>query len=153
RGLATALNFVSCGWARGDLNSPFRPPAMVLEVSMKRLDQDLSRRACLAGLGAVGLASIAGRPALAVAGERISRPIPSTGEQLPVIGMGSWVTFDVGDDGAARAQRVEVLRTFFGQGGALVDSSPMYLSSQAVIGHCLARIPDRAALFAATKVW
>ena len=67
--------------------------------------------------------------------------------------MGSWITFDVGDDVTARAQRVDVLRTFFEQGGALIDSSPMYLSSQEVIGHCLARIPAKPSLFAATKVW
>src|SRR4030095_14883747 len=73
--------------------------------------------------------------------------------QLPVIGVCSWITFDVGDEAAARAQRVEVLQIFFGQGGALLDSSPMYLSSQEVIGHCLARVPDKSLLFAATKVW
>jgi diketogulonate reductase-like aldo/keto reductase len=120
---------------------------------MRRQDRDLSRRAVLAGIGALGAASIGRGPALAAAGGRLGKPIPSTGEQLPVVGMGSWVTFDVGDDAAARAQRVDVLRAFFEQGGALVDSSPMYLSSQEVIGHCLARLPEKSALFAATKVW
>jgi diketogulonate reductase-like aldo/keto reductase len=114
---------------------------------------DPSRRAVLAGLIALGGASISRSPVLAAAGTRLSKPIPATGEQLPVIGMGSWITFDVGDEAAARAQRVEVLQIFFGQGGALIDSSPMYLSSQEVIGHCLARVPDKSLLFAATKVW
>jgi diketogulonate reductase-like aldo/keto reductase len=89
-----------------------------------------------------------------VAAEAIqTKPIPSTGEPLPVIGMGSWITFDVGDDKEARAERVKVLQAFFDGGGAVVDSSPMYLSSQEVIGHCLAQISDKQSLFAATKVW
>jgi diketogulonate reductase-like aldo/keto reductase len=120
---------------------------------MKRQHRVLSRRALMAGIGALGVASIGRRHAVAASATRLARPIPATGEQLPVIGMGSWVTFDVGDDAAARAQRVDVLRTFFDQGGALIDSSPMYLSSQEVIGHCLARVPDKSSLFAATKVW
>jgi len=148
-----ALYFVSCGRAEGDLNSSVSSGRAVMEDRMTRSRQHLSRRTWMTGLGALGLAAIGRGPVLAAGGERITRPIPSSGERLPVIGMGSWVTFDVGNDAAARAQRVEVLGTFFEQGGALVDSSPMYLSSQEVIGHCLARIPDKASLFAATKVW
>ncbi len=120
---------------------------------MKRPDRDLSRRALLTALGAFGVVSIGGSHAFAAAGGRLSKPIPATGEQLPVIGMGSWITFDVGDDAALRAERLKVLQAFFDEGGALIDSSPMYLSSQEVIGHCLARIPDKPSLFAATKVW
>jgi aryl-alcohol dehydrogenase-like predicted oxidoreductase len=67
--------------------------------------------------------------------------------------MGSWLTFDVGDDQAARATRVQVLQAFFDQGGALIDSSPMYGSAQEVIGHSLRQIQNKGALFAATKVW
>ena len=67
--------------------------------------------------------------------------------------MGSWITFDVGDDKEARAERAKVLQTFFDNGGAIVDSSPMYLSSQEVIGYCLTQIPNKQSLFAATKVW
>jgi len=120
---------------------------------MKRPDPHPNRRAILAGLVALGAASIGRSTVAAAAGPRLTRPLPTIGEQLPVIGMGSWITFDVGDDAAARAQRVEVLRAFFDAGGALVDCSPMYLSAQEVIGHCLARLPDTSALFAATKVW
>ena len=116
-------------------------------------DRDPDRRAFLTGLGAAAATAAIGGGRATAASRALTRPIPATSEPLPVIGMGSWITFDVGDDAAARAQRVAVLRTFFEQGGALVDSSPMYLSSQAVIGHCLARIPDRRSLFAATKVW
>ena len=120
---------------------------------MNPRDRAHSRRAVLAGLAALGAASIGRGAAYAANGTRVTRPIPATGEPLPAIGMGSWITFDVGDDAAARAQRVEVLRTFFDAGGTLVDSSPMYLSSQEVIGHCLARLPAKSSLFAATKVW
>jgi aryl-alcohol dehydrogenase-like predicted oxidoreductase len=122
------------------------------EASMNGTKRTLGRRAVLTGMGALGLASIARGPLSAASGPILTRPIPSTGEPLPAVGMGSWITFDVGDDAAARAQRVEVLRAFFDAGGALIDSSPMYLTSQAVIGHCLAQLPDSAP-FAATKVW
>lgn len=67
--------------------------------------------------------------------------------------MGSWLTFDVRDDKVARDRRREVLQAFFDGGGALVDSSPMYGSSEEVIGYCLARMTNPEALFSATKVW
>ena len=80
------------------------------------------------------------------------KTIPGSGEKIPAIGMGSWLTFNVGADRAARAQRTEVLRAFFENGGAVIDSSPMYGSSQAVIGHALSQI-QTATPFAADKVW
>ncbi|KPK40274.1 MAG: aldo/keto reductase [Gammaproteobacteria bacterium SG8_47] len=83
----------------------------------------------------------------------ITRPVPRSGERLPAIGMGSWLTFDVGDDAASRTRRVEVLRAFFERGGAVIDSSPMYGSSEEVIGHCLAQLDYPRSLFSATKVW
>lgn len=67
--------------------------------------------------------------------------------------MGSWLTFGVGDDPAAQEIRVEVLREFFDRGGAVIDSSPMYGSSQEVIGYCLEQLDNTDKLFAATKVW
>jgi diketogulonate reductase-like aldo/keto reductase len=80
-----------------------------------------------------------------------TRPIPSTGERLPAVGLGTWLTFDVGSgEGNARG---EVLRAFFAAGGRLVDSSPMYGASEEVIGAQYARIGKPAALFSATKVW
>lgn len=113
----------------------------------------LTRRGFLAS--AVGLALAAG-PGSIFAATRDSlrtKPIPATGERVPVIGMGSWLTFDVGKDTALRDRRVEVLRTFFQMGGGMVDSSPMYGSSEEVIGYCLARLPETRGLFSATKVW
>lgn len=82
-----------------------------------------------------------------------TRPIPSTGEQLPVVGLGSWITFNVGNDRAARDACTEVMRAFFEAGGRMIDSSPMYGSSQSVIGEGLARIGSAARVFAADKVW
>jgi diketogulonate reductase-like aldo/keto reductase len=104
----------------------------------------------LAGLGAVtALGPGFAAPKLTI----IKKAIPASGEKIPVIGMGSWLTFDVGDDQAARATRVQVLQAFFDHGGALIDSSPMYGSAQEVIGHSLRQVRNKGALFAATKVW
>lgn len=84
---------------------------------------------------------------------RIVRRIPATGEALPVIGMGSWLTFHVFSDREALAVRTEILREFFARGGSLLDSSPMYGRSEAVLGHCLAELGQPGAAFRATKVW
>lgn len=83
----------------------------------------------------------------------LTRPIPSSGEQLPVVGLGSWITFNVGKDPQQRATCTEVVRAFFAGGGRLIDSSPMYGSAQAVIGDALARLGNPKTLFAADKVW
>lgn len=81
------------------------------------------------------------------------RLIPKSGERIPAIGMGSWLTFAVGDDVQARAIRVKVLQAFFAGGGRLIDSSPMYGTSEAVIGYCLKTLGAQDQVFAATKVW
>ncbi len=121
---------------------------------MTRLRRELSRRAFLASVGTLGVALPLGQArASATSRPLLAKAIPGTGERLPVIGMGSWLTFDVGANETLRAERLEVLRAFFEAGGAMVDSSPMYGSSEAVIGYCLARLADTPALFAATKVW
>lgn len=109
-----------------------------------------SRRGFLRLCG--GLAGLAALP-LAQARALVSKPIPSSGEQLPVIGMGSWITFDVGHLPGERAQRLRVLEAFFAAGGRLVDSSPMYGQAEDVLGESLARLGRPAQLFAASKVW
>ena len=83
------------------------------------------------------------------------RPVPSTGEAVPAIGMGTWITFNVGGNETLRRARLEVLKTFFERGGGMVASSPMYGSAQAVLGWCLSRLPsqDTSGLIAATKIW
>lgn len=83
----------------------------------------------------------------------IARRIPSSGEALPVVGLGTWITFNVGNDPRARDACAEVVRAFFEAGGRLIDSSPMYGSSQPTIGHALAKLGQPAALFSAEKVW
>jgi diketogulonate reductase-like aldo/keto reductase len=83
----------------------------------------------------------------------LTRSIPSTGERIPLIGMGTWITFDVARDTDARNQRVEVLRAFFERGGGMIDSSPMYGQAEEVIGYCLERLEEQDTRFAATKVW
>ena len=67
--------------------------------------------------------------------------------------MGTWITFDVPDIDSVQNQRARVLQTFFELGGAMIDSSPMYGRSEAVIGYCLDQIEDKSALFAASKIW
>jgi diketogulonate reductase-like aldo/keto reductase len=81
------------------------------------------------------------------------RRIPATGEALPSIGLGTWITFNVGEDRTLRDERTALLQAFFAEGGGVIDSSPMYGSSEAVIGYGLKRLPDISRLFAATKVW
>ena len=83
----------------------------------------------------------------------VTRAIPSTGERLPVVGLGTWITFNVGDDPVARDTCADVMRNFFATGGRIIDSSPMYGSSQAVIGYGLAKLGMPATLFSADKVW
>jgi diketogulonate reductase-like aldo/keto reductase len=88
-------------------------------------------------------------PASAVA----HKAIPSSGEKIPVVGLGSWITFNVGNDPVARDACADVMRAFFEAGGRMIDSSPMYGSSQPVIGHGLARLGAAAPVFSADKVW
>jgi diketogulonate reductase-like aldo/keto reductase len=82
----------------------------------------------------------------------LMRAIPATGELLPVIGVGSWITFNVPPKTPAAAALVPVLQTFFERGGAMIDSSPMYGYSEAIIGEMLAQVPHPR-LFSATKIW
>ncbi|MCO4882418.1 aldo/keto reductase [Paraburkholderia caribensis] len=81
------------------------------------------------------------------------RAIPSTGEPLPVVGCGTWRTFDVGDDPNGQARLADVLKVLFAAGGSAIDSSPMYGSSEAVAGTLLTRLDAHHKAFVATKVW
>jgi diketogulonate reductase-like aldo/keto reductase len=83
----------------------------------------------------------------------LTRPIPSTSEAMPVIGLGTWQTFDVGADDAARRRLREVLRLLFDSDGRLIDTSPMYGRAEAVTGDLLAEMAVRPRAFLATKVW
>jgi aryl-alcohol dehydrogenase-like predicted oxidoreductase len=99
-------------------------------------------------------AAVVAAPAAAQTGPRMqTRKIPSTGEQLPVVGCGTWRTFDVGTSPAERAPLAEVLRVLFEAGGSVIDSSPMYGRAEGVVGDLLAAAGTREKAFLATKVW
>jgi diketogulonate reductase-like aldo/keto reductase len=102
----------------------------------------------LPALGAAGALAQSVAPA-----RPLSKAIPSSGEAIPVIGLGSWITFNVGNDRPARDQCAEVMRHFFAAGGRLIDSSPMYGSSQGVIGDGLQKLASQRQVFSADKVW
>jgi len=82
------------------------------------------------------------------------RPLGRGGDTIPVVGLGTWLTFDVGDDPAEAAQRHEVLRRFFAAGGGLIDSSPMYGRAERLLGELLPAVPRAGGqLVAESKVW
>src|SRR5215471_10062336 len=81
------------------------------------------------------------------------RKIPSSGEMLPVVGCGTWRTFDVGTAPEQRALLGEVLRLMFEAGGSVIDTSPMYGAAEGVVGDLLAAAGTRNKAFIATKVW
>ncbi|MDQ2870506.1 MAG: aldo/keto reductase [Acidobacteriota bacterium] len=121
----------------------------------------LTRRAFLASAGAAAASSVLGSGRAALLpdsppghpGPILTRAISSSGETLPLVGLGSWITFNVGDDAAGRDSCAEVMRAFFREGGRLIDSSPMYGSSQEVIGYGLQKMGSPPRLFSADKVW
>lgn len=114
----------------------------------------LSRRCLLRFLATTSVAAMMW-PATGAAQPNsvITRPIPSTGEALPVVGLGTWITFNVGNDIEARDSCAAVMHAFFAAGGRVIDSSPMYGSSQAVVGYGLQKLGYLPRLFAADKVW
>ena len=83
----------------------------------------------------------------------LRRTIPSTGEMIPAIGLGSWITFDVGDSESQRAPMRNVLKAFLEAGGRVIDSSPMYGRSEKVIGELAKDLGVTDKLWVATKVW
>lgn len=119
---------------------------------------DPDRRRTLLALAALAGTALAG-PAAAGASASTrektmqTRPIPSSGEPLPVIGLGTWQTFDVGATAAERGPLQEVLTAFVELGGRLIDSSPMYRRAEQVVGDLAAELDLRDRLFVATKVW
>ena len=81
------------------------------------------------------------------------RKIPVSGELLPVVGVGTWRTFDVGTRPEERAPLADVLRLLFEAGGQVIDTSPMYGAAEGVVGDLLAANGTRGKAFIATKVW
>ncbi|WP_111497528.1 aldo/keto reductase [Marinobacter bohaiensis] len=111
----------------------------------------LNRRRFLGSLLALGVS--ARLPRAFAQPAPITRAIPATGESLPVIGMGTWRTFNVGSDPGLIEDRTRILELFFDRGGAVVDSSPMYGSAEAVVGKAMIKLGRYNDLFSATKVW
>src|SRR6266851_930921 len=83
----------------------------------------------------------------------LARRVPKTGEAIPAVGLGTWQVFDVASDAKEKAQAQETLKVFVDLGGRVIDSSPMYGSSESVTGELAAALGVRAKLFFATKVW
>jgi diketogulonate reductase-like aldo/keto reductase len=107
----------------------------------------------LAGAGVLMMTNGIRAQQPAVPGGAIKRAIPATGELLPVIGLGTYQAFDVGNDSAARQALKEVLRELVAKGGSVIDSSPMYGRAEGVVGDLAAELGLRRSLFLATKVW
>ena len=82
-----------------------------------------------------------------------TRPIPSSGEQIPVIGLGTWQTFDVGNDIVKLANLEKIVKTFVQMGGIVIDASPMYGTAEKVVGDLATKLGINHQLFMATKVW
>ena len=113
----------------------------------------MSRRAALKLLLASGAAAGLPTGLLQAASSMIRRPIPSSGEDLPVIGLGTSRVFDVGRDEADLAPLAEVLKILVREGGSVVDTSPMYGRAEGVTGYLAGQAGMTDRLFLATKVW
>ena len=109
--------------------------------------------ASLAGAATLLAFGPSGSPAQRLEEEMQTRPIPSSQELLPVVGCGTWQTFDVGPSVGERARLAEVLRVLFAGGGSVVDSSPMYGRAEGVVGDLLTEARSHDKAFIATKVW
>jgi aryl-alcohol dehydrogenase-like predicted oxidoreductase len=114
------------------------------------------RRAATVIAGGAGGLMLAGGTTLATAAEAqdfLQRPIPTSGERIPALGLGSWQVFDVGPGETERKPLEEVLARFVSLGGRVLDSSPMYGRAEQVIGDIIAKLGLHNSLFLATKVW
>jgi aryl-alcohol dehydrogenase-like predicted oxidoreductase len=114
----------------------------------------LSRRRLLAlsaGLGAATWLPAPGEAKTSASG-MITRPIPHSGETLPVIGLGTYEVFNVGDDPVRRKACAEVLKTLVAGGGSVVDTAPSYATSERVVGDLLAATGLQSRVFLATKL-
>jgi len=109
-----------------------------------------TRRETLLAAGALGLTPVAG-----FSEERmmIARPIPSSGEELPVIGLGTYSVFDLPSTDSAIASSKSVVDMLTGEGGSVIDTSPMYNRSEKIIGDVITAGSPRDSVFLATKVW
>ena len=119
---------------------------------MSHESQGLSRREFLAGSAAALCATSGASLASQQGGALIHRRIPSSGESIPVIGLGTSGPFEVGIDAKEREPLAAVLESFFEAGATMIDTSPMYSSAETVLGDLLTA-DMQAKAFIATKVW
>ena len=120
---------------------------------MSKMSRRDAARLIAAGTAGLAYSIPSARAATSDSSAMLTRPIPSSGEKLPVIGLGSWQTFDVGPSDAERKPLREVLSQFVRLGGRLIDSSPMYGRSEEVIGELVSNLNLADKIFFATKVW
>ena len=121
---------------------------------MNNTQNILSRRQFIKALGVISAGmTLMPKTILSETPRPITQAIPSSGERIPVIGMGTSRTFNIGNNPAMMAQLGQVLQAFLGADGTVIDSSPMYGSAEMVVGKLLKTIPDKGNVFAATKVW
>jgi diketogulonate reductase-like aldo/keto reductase len=114
---------------------------------------DLTRRTALVAGAALTISAALPATARADVSASATRRIPSSGEEIPAVGLGTWITFNVGGDPVLQQECNDVMAAFFAAGGRAIDSSPMYGSAQAVVGRGLAQLGAPQGLFAADKVW
>ena len=114
----------------------------------------IKRRRLLQGLAAgAGLSALPLSLARAQAGAPLQRPLPGSDITVPAVGLGTWITFNVGDNQRLLDNCAEVMAAFFEGGGAMIDSSPMYGSSQNTVGYGLDKLNARDRVFSADKIW
>jgi diketogulonate reductase-like aldo/keto reductase len=112
--------------------------------------EPLTRRAVL---GLMAAAAAAGPARAGGEGSIVERSVPSSGEKIPAVGLGTWRTFDVRASATERAPLTEVLKHFVALGGRVIDSSPMYGAAESVVGDLASELAITDKLFVATKVW
>lgn len=113
----------------------------------------MNRRAVIQGMAGVAATAMLTASSPAAAAVSAWRRIPSTNVQIPAVGIGSWITFNVGSDPVLLDRSTRVIAAFLEEGGGMIDSSPMYGSSQATIGHALEQLGDAGRVVSADKVW
>ena len=113
----------------------------------------ITRRHCLQILGAAAAATAMTHPLTSLAATGILRKIPKSGELLPVIGLGTYDAFDIGNDAQDRDPAKEVLKHFVELGGTIVDSSPMYGRAETAVGDLSTELNVNDKLWIATKIW
>lgn len=120
---------------------------------MERISRREATRLIGGAAAAAAIWPMTSRAAGNASAAQLLRAIPSTGEKIPAIGLGTSQTFDVGDSPNERDPLREVLRRFVELGGKVIDTSPMYGRAEEVIGHLTSELKLRDSLFLASKVW